>query len=194
MILTTFTTEVLEDVPHSPKPLIEKHILRAAQDFCQRTRIWEVALEDVSIVADTTEYTLTVPAQTDSGTNTLTNILLGVAELKDENDLPYTDFDYTDGGITLRHTPQSSRTLSARGNLKPGFDATYLLDVLYNIHFDGIVAGAKYRLQRMKDKEWSDPAEAERSKTIYEREIVRCRINRNNQYGTKQLQRKPTGW
>jgi len=194
MLIADLVQEVLYEVPHCPEPIIEKALLRSSQEFCQKTRMWVVEGTDISIVADTKTYSLAASAQTDDSANTLGFRIVGIDKLVDENDFKFTKFTYKNETITLIDTPKQSFTLTVELQLKPSNAATALYDPLQEDYLEGILSGAKYRLMRMKGVTWEDQQGAIRNTKIHDRQIHRCRTNKWNQDGSKELMRDMTGW
>ena len=59
--------------------------------------------------------------------------------------------------------------------ITPLSTAVYFEPVLFDTWIDPIVSGAKYRLLRMPQKNWTDPGEAERMRREYMRGAVMAR-------------------
>ncbi len=59
--LTDWSSEILPDIPDIPSPAIENAARDACIRFCEQTHLWTLELADISIVADTRTYTLTIP-------------------------------------------------------------------------------------------------------------------------------------
>jgi hypothetical protein len=198
MLLTDLVPEILEDTPHCPEIIIINNMRRIIQDYLRRTRIWEVELNDVSVVTGTKTYTLSAPAQTDAATNSIGADVIALTEMKEGNletggDV-YEEWVYDASTLTFKLTPVANRTIALKGSLQVSNTSTAAPDFLYTYHSEAITAGTKWRLQRMKDKEWSDTAAAQRNENLYYREVQRGTIHKNSEYGTKELFVKKQDW
>lgn len=194
MLIADLVQEVLYEVPHCPEPIVEKALLRSSQEFCQKTRMWVVEGTDISVVADTKTYALAASAQTDGSTNDLGFRIVGIDKIEDENEFRFVKFTYKDETITLNDIPKQAFTLTVELQLKPSNAATAIYDPLQEDYLEGILSGAKYRLMRMKGVTWEDQQGAIRNTKICDRQIHRCRTNKWNQDGSKELMRDMTGW
>lgn len=194
MLIADLVQEVLYEIPNAPEPIVEKALLRSTQEFCQRTRKWVIDGTDISVVADTTTYSLAAAAQTDDSTNALGFRIIGIDKIEDENELPFTKFTYNDESITLTYTPKNAFTLTVEVQVKPSNSAVAIYDPLQEDYLEGILSGAKYRLMRMKGVTWEDQQGAMRNERIFDRKILQARINKWNQDGSKEIIRPLIGW
>jgi hypothetical protein len=194
MLITSIVQEVLYEVPHAPEPIVEKAILRSVQDFCQRTRRWVVDGTDISIVSGTSDYTLAASAQTDENAVALLFRIIGIDKIEDEDDRAITEYTYNDGVLTLNREPTTTATYTVELQLKPLETATAIYDPLWEDYTDGILAGAKYRLLRMRGVAWENQAGAKENQKLFDQQVHRCRTNKWNEDGTKELTRTLTGW
>lgn len=62
---SAFLRDVRPSAPSTPEPVLEHAILRAAQEFCQKTRAWVVELDPTTTSADATEYDMELPPGTE---------------------------------------------------------------------------------------------------------------------------------
>ena len=60
-----FFPDVLPSVLGCPEPTVERHLLRAAQDFFKRTKAWVVTMDPITTIADQDTYDLNRPLQTE---------------------------------------------------------------------------------------------------------------------------------
>lgn len=61
-----FFPDVLPQVLGCPEPTVERALLRAAREFCDRARVWRADLDPISTVAGTADYDLSYPSQSDA--------------------------------------------------------------------------------------------------------------------------------
>ena len=195
--LDDFTNEVLSDCPHTPQILIDKAILRTAQDFYTRTRTWVVDATNISVTPGISTYIIDVPTQYESTGNIVSNIILGIDSITTITKAPVpSPFRYKEGTIVFDDSPTYSDTLVLAVQLKPTLNSFVLPDSSWEYYSEAIIAGSKYYLQRMKGKEWSDIMAARENLLIFNQQIVRSRINKNSEFGYKQLSHRPSnlGW
>lgn len=195
MLISDMVQEVLYEVPHAPHPLIETQLLRSAQDFCQRTRRWVVIGVSLTTVVDTSIYTVVPGTYTDEDGNDLPYRIIGIEKVEDDNDVEITAFTYNDGVITFNEKIYNrDETLALEVQLKPAETATAVYDPLFEDYSEGILSGAKYRMLRMRGVVWESQAGAKENKRLYDQHIHRCRTNKWNEDGSKELTRTLTGW
>jgi len=73
-LLTAWTPEILTQVVGVPAPGIKYAVRTAAIKFCEETYLWTIALDRISIVADTRAYALTLPALQDGQIINIDNV------------------------------------------------------------------------------------------------------------------------
>jgi len=191
MLLTDLVDEILEDVPHCPQIIIVNNMRRIIQDYLRRTRQWEVEFTDISVVPGTKAYTIAVPAQTDAAVNTITTTVVSITEMKKDSletgGKVTEEWNFDSGVLTFVKDPSQAYTIALKGALQIGNTADAAPDLLYTYCSEAITAGTKWRLQRMKDKEWTNLTGAKENENQYYREVMRGRINKNSEYGTKEI-------
>lgn len=144
-----FFPDVLPDVPpDTPEPTVEHALLRAAQDFCQRTRAWRLDLDPFTTQDAVTEYDLELEPQSELvriESATLNGFPLTVWRV---GDAACGQFLSCADGKTLR----LNRPMSADGVivvtacLKPGNTASGVDDALFDRYVTTIALGAVARL------------------------------------------------
>lgn len=57
----TIYQDLLPELPGVPEPMVERALLRCAQELCRRARVWTVWTDPVTIQDGTTEYDVELP-------------------------------------------------------------------------------------------------------------------------------------
>jgi len=154
------------------------HALRRAVDeLCWRAWIWRVDLPDISIVAETNLYTLTLPDGAKLGkVLQATYVDSTIADPYDLREVMADEATQMETrwkssqpqGYTLPDartirvisTPSNAGTLSLKAALRPTMDATSYPAVLYQDYPEAIAAGTLAVLRAIPGKPYSDNAEA----------------------------------
>ncbi len=170
--LKNFRNEILTDVSGVPGSLIDRHVLRAAIEFCDYTLTWRETFEQTTINGvmqqilspDPGSRVVTVIYVGDDGAKvmpaTMTSLDSSTPNWRDEsNDSSTAQYYMLEDRETLSLilTPDSERALKIVACLKPTQDAKELPDDLYEDHIESIGFGAKARLFAMPGKPWSNP-------------------------------------
>jgi len=190
-LYTDFYPEILSEVPHCPEPLVLRTLQRnIVPDFLRRTRLWENDADNISVVSGTKEYTITLPTITDGG-QTMQPLVIGIVDIKEDSletggDL-VEEWSYEHGVLTFAKTPTLSKTVALRVSLQPVNYAVACPTWIETYYSEAIIAGVAARLQKIPNKEWTNPTDAQRNELVYHKEIQRARINKNSEYGTKEL-------
>jgi hypothetical protein len=141
---SAFLRDVRPSAPSTPEPVLEHAILRAAQEFCQRTRAWVVELDPTTTSADATEYDIELATGTEL-------VRIESASLDGH---PYAvwrrdtrasgRYVFTPDGRTLRfsHPMGQGKSLVLTCSLKPGESAKGVDDALFARYVTVIALGA----------------------------------------------------
>ncbi|QNK66086.1 hypothetical protein [Variovorax sp. PAMC26660] len=139
-----FLRDVRPSAPTTPEPVLEHAILRAAQEFCQRTRAWVVEFDPTITSADATEYDMELPAGTEL-------VRIESASLDGH---PFAvwrrdakasgRYVFTPDGRTLRFSQRSTdgQSLVLTCSVKPGEGAKGIDDVVFARYVTVIALGA----------------------------------------------------
>lgn len=138
--IADFAAAAMADMPGVTDAAFRRHVLRALIEFCERTHIWQEALDDLYYVAGVVDYDLSPPSQ---------SMLVAITSLKQSGvnlELrPLVDFTYHNPTLTFLHTYQDETIFTMRGALRPAMNATAVPAKLYDRWFYPISAGAKGR-------------------------------------------------
>lgn len=190
--ISTLRLYIEPEVPGCLNRLIDRAIVQAAREFCNRTRIWKEG-SSVSVAVTGVNVPFDVPVS-DSEIITVDYLLHNGIEL-----IPITEFELSaadpywrnDESITPTHyvtkinekeallypklTAGVSDTVTYEVTLRPSMDATELPDFMTQDFLDAIIDGALERLLNMRKMPWADPEEAARRGTMFKREIYRAK-------------------
>lgn len=158
---------ILPAVAGCPEPTVDLAVTRAAVEFCEQSRVWEVALDSITLSAEDDTYPLPLPD--DALLVCVRNVRLDGRSLQPVTDwqtfigrtaqpgLP-THFAVRGNDLLLYPAPVQSGTVTLSATLKPTFNAATLPDVLLTDHMPSIAEGAKAFLKEMTGTAWFDPA------------------------------------
>lgn len=143
-----FFPDVLPSAPGMSEPMVEHHIRRAAQEFCQRTRAWRVDLAPITTLDGVAGYAL--PLLTLSELVRMEHATLNAQDLAvwRGGDASCTRYIYTPDGKTVSFNtlPGAGLPLVVTASVKPGNAATGVEDFLYDRYAECIAQGAVARL------------------------------------------------
>ncbi len=174
-------------VPGCPEAVISAYIAEAANAFCDKTYLWRVPLPDTNTVADTQDYVVTPPADTE-----LVDVLLVEFEgtpIDRTHDvmMPLFVADVSAQPnayslvepATIRFYPPPNDEYTFRGVmvLKPTLTCAGAASFLFLNHGRCIAAGALERLFSIPNKPWSDPAQAAYYSRYYDKALADARIH-----------------
>jgi hypothetical protein len=189
--LNLWYPEINPDIPKVPLYALREAVLAAAIRFCEKSHLWMITLDDIDVVADTADYTLTVPAEqyaeivvvdnvkyrADGEEETAFRTVDPIGEVQEDRNRNGGWRAYeTSGGfeyyvdpvskttLTLVGVPTESSTdgLRVRVVVKPLRTATVLPDFLYNEWREAIGCGAKANLFGRRGMAWYDPNERDK--------------------------------
>jgi len=175
--VSEFKNLVAVDVMPCPDPIMNREVVSAILEFCQKTSVllidFEIDISDEtpatpqdSVDVDVSTYTSGVrpcsihEIMVDSVRYTprARNILTDVTYFTSQNSLDTWKFFHIVDEDTVRVFDMSSDDGVIWFNMavKPLRTATSVDDVLFEDHSEAIVAGAKWKLLSMPGKEWTD--------------------------------------
>lgn len=211
--ISDFRSKVLRTIPSCPSPIMDEEIVEAIRIFCEETLIWKQDLASrVSIVADTYNYTLTAPSDTEiiaihrvmykqdgKDDDQFSEIDPTTEEVEDRTkpgQWRYTEakspskFLFTIGGV-LRLIPipteASSEGLLVTVYSKPERGVITCEDFFFKRYLDAIKWGAQGRILSIKDQPWTDFALGKYYETKFEEEIGKASFE--NQYSGRTLRK-----
>ncbi|MEO8021072.1 hypothetical protein [Polaromonas sp.] len=167
-----FFRDVLPDVPGCPEPVAEHAILRAAQEFFQRSRAWHLWLDDITTRGEISAYDLNLEPNSElvrlEGA-TLDGEIISLSRIED---MPSNWRTQSSGMRTCVFTTDSKTVqllpikaadmkLSIRASLKPSNNAPGIADDLFDLYVETIAMGAKSRLMAQPGKDYSNMAGAD---------------------------------
>lgn len=163
--------DVLPEVPGCAEPMAEHALLRAAQEFMQKTRAWKVWLDPV--ITDGLNLTYDLNLELRSELVRIEAATLGgqVITIAREQDVPANWQDgsacvptciFTTDSKTINLLPlkTAGMSLAIQATLKPSNTATGLDDAIFDRYVEVIATGAKARLMSQPDKAYSSPGAA----------------------------------
>jgi len=178
---------ILPAVPGCPEMTVDLAINRAAIDLCEQGRVWEVALDALSLIGGLDAYALDLP--TAAVLVCVRNVRLDTRPLQPVTDWqtligrsaqPGQPTHYAVRGDELVLYPapsQSGGVLTCSATLKPTFSATTLPDVLLAEHMATVAEGVKSYLKDMTGTAWFDPAGFALANQRFQAGISRARID-----------------
>lgn len=169
--LSTLVPDIRTHIPELPSFVADRELLRAAREFCEETRAWRANI-NVTTVASTATYTLSVPTNTElvdvismKKSDGSTPVVPRTFKWLDENlaDWRTTTSDTanyyvleSNNVVRLVYTPAAAVTYNTRIAVKPTLSATTLDDVLVNKYREPLISGALGLLFMIPRKPWSD--------------------------------------
>lgn len=169
---------VLPAAPEAPNPTVDHALRLAAQEFCERTRAWDVWLAPQNTVLDDQDYSFTTEAGQDV-VKLLQATLAGDAlPVLSVNDLP-ADWKANPGALRGMFTqdrktfwilppPAAGIAVATRVALKPSHDATGISDELFAHYAQDIATGAKAHLLAIPRQPFTDIVLAEQARQIFD--------------------------
>ena len=191
--LSAFYPRILPYLPNCPEPLVDQVLVNAAIEFAEASLTLRQNLDSFNTVVGKVDYDLDPPTR-NHDINRVMGVTLNGKELRPglfeaiRNDLPtataiprgfYTD--RTDNTFTLRLSPPPDKVYSVTVAvaLRPARNATQLVDDLFNIWIDPIVAGAIARAMQIPDQPFTNLPRAQELLASAAQQTVSSRIESN---------------
>ena len=185
-----FFRDILPEVPGCPDPVIEHALLRAAQEFFERTALWTAWLDNTMTLPGIVDYDIELPKDAE-----LVRIERATLDGRDidittPESLPSDWQTYQGAGLsdciftrdlfTLTVLPRARARslLRVEAIVKPSDKATGVEDFLFRRFNETIAIGAKSRLMLMADKPWSKPNEGLRFEAMFNAEVQSLHFRR----------------
>lgn len=177
----SFYPDVLPSVMGCPDPVMNQALLRASQEFFQRTHVWTQWLDTIR-TAGRTDYE--IPLEDKSELVKLQRATLGgrQIDITAPEDIP-ADWQtyptatnrclFTVDRKTLTMLPGTSinELLRIEATLKPSNSATGIADEFFDLYVEAIAHGAKDRILRLPGNVFYNPALADDSKAMFNQAI-----------------------
>lgn len=152
--------------PSLPPIVFERAMLTAARYYFNRTQAWqetyEITLEPgIDVYETPLPYdcvSIDVITGASIGGKSLVAFSDGSRPAKDGE--PKVFMNPNKDTIIVWPTPTKDSVLEITYALKPSIDADELPNMVFDEHFEGLLAGAIFEAKRMPSVEWSDPAGA----------------------------------
>ena len=195
---------VMMEVPGCPDNIALLHTRLACEEFYRRSMVKRSTLADITTVADTAEYALTLP--TGYVADKAIHVWLDDLEItpigmddrdginnnwKAETGEPSYYYLPDTSNIGLFLTPDGVYTVSVEVILKPKSDATSIDDWVYETYREGLAAGAKAKLMAMPGKPWSNPELVSYNKDVFASIINAATFAANSNHGRAQKRTRP---
>jgi hypothetical protein len=160
---------VMTEAPACPEPRAIRALRGAANEFCERTRLWK---ENIEVTVTVSEDEVLAPVSSDALIYEIRAAQIDTTELKPktaewlDTEYPGWSFDETEGSanyITQIHPniiklyPRVAGTLKARLILRPAETATTLPDFLIDMHGERIGKGAAGKLLMSTNTTYANP-------------------------------------
>ena len=162
----TFFPYIQPYLTRCPEIVIKLHLQEAAAEFCARSEVWRVDIEEDFVYADCSDYTVDIP-----NLSVLENVLplyLDGSLLPQVTDRYFSTSPNTTTGTPLKFsiyqdtmlrfypTPDATYAFQGSAVLKPALTATGVEDYIYQSHGRAIARGAIGRVAGIPNKEWSN--------------------------------------
>lgn len=209
--VSDFRTDLLIEFPDVPIPLIDREVIRAVIEVCEKAYVWKEQLNPQ--IATTGNQTMHL--RTPKGSR-----IAGIVEAYQdghrvvsatEKELDTSDSSWRDSDVqseTINYFYLKDRSTAVLSDipskrmrflivalLKPSLEATEIPDFIREDYADLIISGAKFRLLKMNGKPWSNPNLAGAEKNQFERELKRAKAERLNDFTrSSSLTIRPVGY
>lgn len=169
----TFYPDVLPEVLGCPEPTVDRHLLRAAREFCAKTQCWREDLDRITTRAERADYELNLPDEADlvrlvGASLDLRDIGLEVvngttlAERLRGNSGPRRVLTMDLRTLYVLPTPAGAQSLVVTAILQPSdrsdSPATGVPDHVGERYGMDIARGALASLMTMNQAKWTNPA------------------------------------
>ncbi len=157
--LDLFFPDLLPLVPGCPEPVAERALLRAAQQFCEKTLAWRVVLDPITTDIEVDTYELDLPDRSELVRIESAKVNGRDRKVKTPNECVSRHADYvecTDGkNLFVNPLPASAYDIVLTLTLKPGMRSLGIDDALFDRYSDIIVKGAQGMLQAHPQKSYT---------------------------------------
>lgn len=193
MTPTDLLPYILPEVSGAPSSLVEQSIMRAANDFCWETGVWNEIQDPVPVIDGVSEYDLEAPSGAQIVTvksiwmvnrelvpvtmERLQEVIPNWQEAQGSDPAYYNCAqDYSTVRIYPIPMGANSAKMTIRAIYTPNQFGTTLPKFLVDTYLDEILAGAKSRLMVMPGKSWSNLQLASVNAVAFAEGIVRAKV------------------
>lgn len=182
----------LRDLPGCSSFAAENELRKAAQDFCQRSLIWRVTMDTMTLTtADTYDFDITSQQE-------VAKLLSARLNGQKIDPLTMEQLDDEERGICaisprefqLSPSPSAGDELILKVALYPSATATGVEDFIYAAHAESIAYGAKARLRMIQGKQYSNPDQAATDEARFERAISKAHMSAAKGYSRAPMRTK----
>lgn len=179
---TEYTRFAASYCPNLPSIVFSRAMLSVSRDYFTKTQSWQEILT-VNLVAGEKTYDMPPPfefAIIDTVINaSIDNSCLTNAEASiksDKQDKPTHFSLLSKASLLVYPTPKEDYTLDVTISLKPSIDTEELPELLFDEHFEPLIAGCIASIKRMPNTDWFDPQTAMQFEQDYNRMVDEKRI------------------
>lgn len=178
-----FQRDILVEVPGCPDPVIERALLRTAQEFFEVTSLWTVWLDNSMTLPGVVDYDIELPTDAELVRIERATLDGRPIDITTPESLPddwktyegsgLSDCIFTRDLFTLTVLPRARASLLLRVEavLRPSDKAQGIEDFLFRRFNAAIALGAKARLMSMANTPWSQPNEGARFEAMFREEM-----------------------
>jgi hypothetical protein len=179
---TEYTRFAASYCPNLPTIVFSRAMLSVSRDYFTKTQAWQEALT-VDLVADQKTYDMPAPFEfaiidtvisASIGNEYLANAEFAVKS--DDTGKPTHFALPSKASLLVYPTPKEAYTLDVLVSLKPSIDTTEIPELLFDEHFEPLIAGCIANIKRMKSTDWYDPQAAMQFEQDYNRMVDEKRI------------------
>lgn len=172
--LSTLVPDVRAHIPEVPSFIVQRDLIRATREFCERTRAWRVSVSMVTIASSSTiSLTSYLPSNTElvdiismknsaGGAPVVPRTIVwldeNLSQWRTNNTSTTASYYVRESNTTIRliPTPASVATYNVRMAVKPLLTATTIDDILVNKFRETFISGALSFLFMIPRKPWTD--------------------------------------
>jgi hypothetical protein len=193
MLVSQFLKYILPDVPGCPNAMAQTELLRAAQELCTKALVWDEWQDPVALEAGVNQIELTAPSGAEVCNIKAVNCGPSCPlEPKDDDEIRRLMPDWQTAQANLPVYYNCARDwdslwiypipndptvqLYIQAVYRPLMTATQLPDWFTSEFRDALVAGAKARLMKMRNQQWSEPQLAQAYRAEFDAAVADARI------------------
>lgn len=185
----------LSDVPGCSYVTAANALRMAAQEFCERSKVWRVTMDPVLTVADISIYDFDIT--TEQEISKIMSVKL------DDQPIAMLLHDQAGNGqigmislnqreFFLQPVPAAGQSLEIKAVLKPSNESTGIEDFIYAAHAEAIAQGAKARLFGLANQPFTNPKAAMDARSAFETAIAQAIIKSAKAYSGAPLRTAPS--
>ena len=180
----------LGDVPGCPIAVAERALRMAAQEFCERTKVWRVNMDAMLTVAGVSAYEFDITTEQE-----VAKLEAAKLDGQDINILLHDDQDGLKPGVIalngrelyLQPAPAAGQELALRVTMKPSNTSRGIEDHIYADHARAIAQGAKAELFAMANQPFSNLEHAGVQRALFESAITHAKLKAAKSYSAAPL-------